>query len=195
MKNYNKKGIIVACMAILGIVHYGLSAQNIESEENKGVSMNINIGIDEKNREAVAQKLRVLLANEYLLYTKTFKFHWNVESTHFGDLHKTFQGHYEQLAGFVDGVAERIRALGIAAPGTLAEFMQYATLTEEPGKNPDDQGMIRILLDGHEHIIRQLREDLSFTEQQGDMGTNNFLNDLIEKHEKTAWMLRSTLAR
>lgn len=153
----------------------------------------INIDITEKNRKLVADRLNLLLANEYVLYTKTLKFHWNVVGLFFGPLHALFQKQYEQLLEIVDEVAERVRALGYLSHGTLKEFSTHATLPEEPGKNPDSKSMIRLLLEDHEAIIRQIRKDIDYAAELGDMGTNNFLSDLIETHEKTAWMLRAHL--
>ena len=126
-----------------------------------------------------------------MLYTKTLKFHWNVEGKHFGSLHEFFKQQYEQLFVVVDDVAERVRALDHASFGTLQEFSKHATLPEQPGVNPDDLGMLALLLADHEQIIRQLRKDVDGTAAMGDMGTSNFLTDLMEQHEKMAWMLRA----
>lgn len=153
----------------------------------------INIDVSEKTRSQMADTLNILLANEYVLYTKTLKFHWNVRGPFFGALHGLFQKQYEQLLEIVDDVAERVRALGHLSHGTLKEFSANATLAEEPGKNPDYTTMIRLLLEDHEAIIRQIRKDIDLAAELHDMGTNNFLSDLIETHEKTAWMLRAHL--
>ena len=153
------------------------------------------VDFSEKARKQIAQQLHVLLANEYVLYTKTQKFHWNVEGKWFGPLHLLFEKHYQQLAEIVDGVAERSLMLGIKTIGTLTEFLKLTTLEEAPGKNPNDTKMIEILLLDHEAIIEQLREDIDLTTQLNDMGTNNFLCELIETHEKMAWMLRAHLVK
>lgn len=155
----------------------------------------VNIGLDEQKRNDVVQALKVLLADEYLLYTKTFKYHWNVRGKHFAAMHEFFQKQYEALQGFADGVAERIRMLGFMPPATFEEFSKLATLHEQPGHNPKDLGMIADLLKDHEQIIRNLRGYIDVTAQVNDMGSNNFLADLIEKHEKMAWMLRAHLER
>lgn len=174
----------------------GVMLQSNPKHDNsitKGSQM-INIGLPEKNRQAVANTLNDLLSNEYVLYVKTQKFHWNVVGKFFGPLHALFGDQYEQLAGTIDRMAERIRALGFKPYGTLQEFAEHATISEEPGVNPDDTTMIRTLLEDHEAVIQQLRVAIDQTADMNDMGTNNFLADLIEKHEKTAWMLRAHLA-
>ena len=165
---------------------------------NKGVSMGasdkmVNIGLSEQVRKGVAEKLNLLLANEYALYVKTQKHHWNLVGPFFGPLHKLFNDQYDALALVVDEVAERVRTLGYKPYGTLTEFAQHATIPEEPGKDRDANSMIKDLLEGHETVIRQLREDIDYTAQVNEMGSNNFLADLIEQHEKTAWILRAHL--
>ncbi len=154
----------------------------------------MNIGISEKNRGASAGILNALLADEYVLYTKTRKYHWNVTGPHFSELHKLFEAQYEALDETIDEVAERARALGEEAFGTLAEFIEHTSLEEKPGKNPDADGMIEDLLEDHETVINHLRRDLALcAEKYADMGTSDFLTGLMEEHEKMAWMLRSFL--
>ena len=63
-----------------------------------------------------------------------------------------------------------------------------------PGNYPDAKKRIANLLHDHESIIRGLREDLvTCDEKYGDIGTNDFLTGLMERHEKMAWMLRAFL--
>lgn len=155
----------------------------------------IHIGLSDKHLKQVSDHLNILLCNEYALYTKTLKYHWNVEGPLFGPLHELFKQEYEQLLDIVDDVAERVRALGHKSLGTLKEFSAHATIKEDPNQYPDALDMIKALVTAHEIIIKQIREDIDFTAKVNDMGTNNFLCDLIEKHEKTAWMLRAHLVK
>jgi len=174
-------------------IHTNTNYITIQTQE-RNVSM-ANTDFSAKARKTVAAQLHILLANEYVLYTKTQKFHWNVTGKWFGPLHLLFEKHYQELAAIVDGVAERSLMLGIKTIGTLQEFLKYTTLTENPGNNPSDTKMIEILLLDHETIIETLREDITTTTEVNDMGTNNFLCDLLEKHEKMAWMLRAHLEK
>ena len=154
--------------------------------------MSVNIGIPDDNRQKVVAILNTLLADEFLLYTKTRNFHWNVTGPQFNDLHKFFEAQYETLNEVVDDVAERARSLGGKAFGTLAEFAQHTRLKEQPGKQPPALTMVANLQADHEAMIRSLRADLeTVMEKHNDAGTNDFLTGLMEKHEKMAWMLRS----
>jgi len=158
--------------------------------------MKLNIGISEPHRDSIVDILTVLLADEYVLYTKTRNYHWNVVGPQFNDLHKFFEAQYDELDEFIDEVAERSRTLGGRAVATLAEFSKTSRLKEHPGKYPDAVTMIANLLADHEAVIRTLRDDVSVTmDKHGDAGTSDFLTGLMEKHEKMAWMLRAFLEK
>src|SRR5213079_2017143 len=107
--------------------------------------MNPNLGMSDGSRQNVVTILNDVLADEYLLYTKTRNFHWNVVGPQFNDLHKFFEGQYEALDDIVDEVAERVRALGGRSVATLAEFSRLARLAERPGERPAARGMIGAL--------------------------------------------------
>lgn len=157
--------------------------------------MKTNLGIDPKKLEKVVRILSRLLADEFVLYTKTRNFHWNVTGLQFNDLHKMFEAQYNELNVVVDDVAERIRALGAPSPATLAEFLEAARLKEQPRKYPEASRMLAVLLEDHEALVRNLREDAETAMDCGDAGTNDFLVGLMEQHEKTAWMLRAFLQK
>jgi starvation-inducible DNA-binding protein len=171
------------------------SGELLHPKKQKGVTtMKPAIGLSDTNRNGVVKLLAPLLADEYVLYTKTRNFHWNVVGPQFNDLHKFFEAQYEELNDFVDDVAERMRQLGGRSPGTLAEFSKAARLKERPGQRPNARAMLAALLADHEAVIQTLRVDLSTAQDKlGDAGTCDFLTGLMEKHEKMAWMLRAFL--
>lgn len=156
--------------------------------------MTTNIGLSEANRKAVSRQLAILLADEFVLYTKTRRAHWNVEGPDFHDKHVFFEGQYEQLADYVDDIAERIRTLGHYAPATLADYLQLTRLSEQNASENTSAGFIRELLLDHEELVMVLRGLIkTFAEENNDAGTSDFVTGLMEKHEKMAWMLRSHL--
>jgi starvation-inducible DNA-binding protein len=157
--------------------------------------MAAHIGLSPAQRQGVITILTNLLADEYVLYTKTRNYHWNVVGPQFNDLHKFFEAQYNELNIVVDDVAERARSLDGSAIGTLAEFVEHTRLSEDPGQYPPANDMLAKLLADHETVIRQLRVDLeTCANTHQDMGTNDFLTGLMEQHEKMAWMLRAFLA-
>lgn len=154
--------------------------------------MNIDIGIGKSDREAIAAGLSRVLADTYTLYLKTHNFHWNVTGPMFQTLHLMFEVHYNELALAVDLVAERIRALGLPAPGTYRQFSELSAIKEEDGI-PKAQDMIRRLVEGHETVARTAREVFKAAEGASDQPTCDLLTQRMQVHEKTAWMLRSLL--
>ncbi|HJQ98580.1 MAG TPA: DNA starvation/stationary phase protection protein [Candidatus Polarisedimenticolaceae bacterium] len=157
--------------------------------------MTPKLGIEEDNRTAVVGVLNALLSDEYVLYTKTRNFHWNVTGPTFRELHAFFEEQYRLLDESVDAVAERARNLGGDAVGTLEEFLELSRLEEAPADSslPANK-MLASLLSDHEKVIRQLREDIKACEETyDDQGTMDFLTGLMEDHEKMAWMLRAHL--
>ncbi len=152
-----------------------------------------NIGVSDRHREGVVQILNTVLSDEFVLYTTTRNFHWNVVGPQFSQLHAFFDAQYQELNTVVDEVAERTRALGGRALGTLSDFLEHARLQERPEPH-DAQSMIAALLSDHEDLIRHLREDSNVcTDKYLDKGTDEFLTGLMTQHEKMAWMLRAFL--
>jgi starvation-inducible DNA-binding protein len=154
--------------------------------------MKIDIGIPEKSRKQIGAELSRLLADTYTLYLKTHNYHWNVTGPMFQTLHLMFQTHYNELALAVDLVAERIRALGVQAPGTYKSYSKLSSIKEEEGV-PAAKTMISNLVKGHETVVRTAREIFPVAEEVNDEATCDLLTQRIQLHEKTAWMLRSLL--
>jgi starvation-inducible DNA-binding protein len=153
----------------------------------------IDIGIAEKDRRAIAQGLSHLLADTYTLYLKTHNFHWNVTGPMFNTLHLMFEQQYTELAQAVDLIAERIRALGLPAPGSYAQYGKLSSIKEENGV-PDADEMIRQLVDGQEAVVRTARKIFPRVDKANDEPTADLLTQRMQVHEKNAWMLRSLLA-
>jgi len=152
----------------------------------------IDIGISDKDRKAIADGLARLLADTYTLYLQTHNFHWNVTGPMFQTLHLMFETQYNELALAVDLVAERIRALGYPAPGTYAEYSKLSSIKETRGV-PKATEMIRLLVAGQEAVVRTARSIFPVVEKANDEPTADLLTQRMQTHEKTAWMLRSLL--
>lgn len=161
-------------------------------DKDKDKGPKINIGIDPKEREEIAQGLSRVLADTYTLYLKTHNFHWNVTGPMFQTLHLMFEQQYNELALAVDQIAERIRALGYPAPATYSEFSNLTSIKETPGV-PKATEMIRLLVEGQEAVVRTARSVFPSAEKVNDEPTADLLTQRMQVHEKTAWMLRSLL--
>ena len=158
----------------------------------KQASVPIDTGIKEKDREEIARGLSKLLADTYTLYLKTHNFHWNVTGPMFQTLHLMFEQHYNELWVATDLIAERIRSLGVYAPATYSEFAVLSSIKEE--KAPvEATNMVRLLVSGHQAVIRTARALFPAAERAEDQVTMDLLTQRMQIHEKTAWMLRSLL--
>lgn len=154
----------------------------------------LNIGLSEEQRHGVIELLNRDLADQYLLIIKTKKYHWDVIGPQFRTLHTLWEEQYNAITLNIDATAERVRQLGGYPLGTAAGFIEYGSLKEHPNDLPSANEMVARLVQDHELIIRNLREDV---DQCGDKfhdeGTADFLIALMEQHEEMAWMLRSFL--
>ena len=152
----------------------------------------IDIGITEANRKKIAEGLSALLADSYTLYLMTHNFHWNVTGPQFNSLHTMFMGQYTEQWNALDIIAERIRALGLPAPGTYKEFVRLASIKEVDGV-PKANDMVRHLVAAQEATARTARKLFPVVDAANDQPTADVLTQRIDVHEKTAWMLRSLL--
>ena len=162
----------------------------------KKFNFDLQIGLTEETRVFVCNQLTIILSDQYVLFTKLFKYHWNVKGQNFGPLHALFEKGYRMMFDDVDETAERIVQLGFQTPATLKEFLTFSRLEEHPGINPIAEDMILFLVNDFQSIIIQIRECINLTDSTyRDMGTNNFLTDLIQKYEKYVWLLRSHIEK
>lgn len=157
------------------------------------VENTVEIDLTVAARTAVVKQLNIVLANEYILSTKTRNYHWNVTGPQFAALHQFFESQYEDLNESVDQIAERIRALGGKPVSTLSEIVSISQLKEDSGDAPAAKEMVARLLNDNESVIRQIRADLVTITKLEDAGTVEFLTGLLESQEKAAWMLRASV--
>lgn len=152
----------------------------------------IDIGISDADRKKIADGLSALLADSYTLYLMTHNFHWNVTGPQFNSLHNMFMTQYTEQWNALDTIAERIRALGLPAPGTYKQFVKLASIKEVEGV-PKAGEMIRHLVAAHEATARTARKLFPIVDAANDQPSADVLTQRIDVHEKTAWMLRSLL--
>lgn len=155
---------------------------------------NLNTGISEENSKKVAEALNEILADEFVLYTKTLNFHWNIEGRDFHALHLFLDDQYNQLQTIIDSVAERVRKVGHFAKGSMKEFLDSTTLKEHSGAASVSEMMLANLVSDHDAIIRKTRKLIDdFDKKYDDAGSADFITGIMKEHEKMAWMLRSSV--
>jgi starvation-inducible DNA-binding protein len=152
------------------------------------------IGLKDNEVKKTTDFLNRLLSNYFVLFLKLWNFHWNVDGPKFTHTHNFFNDLYDKFFEDIDEISERIRSLGERPLGTLKSYLEKTELKEhddnEPVPSADE--MYGIILRDYEFIIRELRNYLS---GNVDNGTTNFLEDILMKKEKEAWMIRSHLKK
>jgi starvation-inducible DNA-binding protein len=159
-------------------------------------SIDQGIGIKKKTFDSTISVLNQVLADEHVLLMKLRNFNWNVSGPNFRELHALFDEQKVIVARWTDEVAERIRALGAPATATMIEYLHRTAIREHPGSFPPANEMLHDLLANHETVIRYIRNVLTApTEYDLDVGTIDLFTDVIQDHEKMAWVIRATLSR
>ena len=155
---------------------------------------NLNTGISGANSKKVADALNQVLADEFVLYTKTLKFHWNIEGRDFHALHLFLDDQYHQLQNIIDSVAERVRKVGHFAIGSMKEFLTETSLKEHAATTNVAESMLTELVSDHDAIIRKTRTLIDdFDKKYDDKGSSDFITGIMKEHEKMAWMLRASV--
>lgn len=151
------------------------------------------LGLSRRAMKDVIEALAAAHANTYILYLKTQNYHWNVTGPHFAGLHVLFEQQYIDLRDAVDVLAERLRALGVRAPGSFAEFQKLAILEEDPHPKVKWDAMVSNLAHDHQQMTRLLRDAISLADEASDVSTADILTGRAEVHSKAAWMLGAHL--
>jgi len=154
----------------------------------------LNIGLDDNARAGIAHGLAVALAGTHALGLKAQNFHWNVTGARFQSLHALFEDQYADLSGATDALAERIRALGVFAPGSLGQFATLSPIGDAPDTPQGADAMLNELARDHDTLSRTLRTQIGDAADVGDEATADLLTGRLAAHEKAGWMLRASVA-
>jgi starvation-inducible DNA-binding protein len=168
------------------------SVWRLDPVQNVEAAMDPDIGIKKKDREKTVEALCQVLADTYALYQKTHLYHWNVQGPRFSQLHTLFEGQYAKSWAAIDLIAERVRALGALVPAH-AELAKRATVAQENDPNPDEEAMLRGLLQGQEAAVKSARACLRIAQDAGDESSADLMTERCAEGEKAAWMLRAHL--
>jgi starvation-inducible DNA-binding protein len=142
------------------------------------------------------EKLYKLLSDSqatlFMLFQKTWVYHWNVVGSEFYQFHTVFGEQYEEMFKEIDRLTEHMRYLNIKPVATLTRVTEVSHILES-NNSLNDKGMVQDLLSDHETFISLLNKVSEEAESQGSKGTVNLIDDLNESHGKYVWMLRSFL--
>ena len=142
--------------------------------------------------DAVVHGLRQVVADSYAVLGQTHICHWNVRGPSFFSLHNAFEEQYTELFQAVDGIAERIRALGALAPGGLANLAKMAGM-KEIKEDASSTEMVKHLSSANKALVVNLAKVRDAAGDAGDNQSEDMIIGRIQVHEKTIWMLDSFL--
>lgn len=146
------------------------------------------LNLDKKKTTETAKELNVLLADYHLYYQKLRNFHWNVVGPNFFDLHIKFEEMYEDAKLKVDEIAERILTLRFQPVSNFTDYLKMSNVKESPS-DTKDLAMVKILLEDHGKILKQMRNVVEKADLASDEGTIDMIGSFIADLEKVSWML------
>jgi starvation-inducible DNA-binding protein len=132
-------------------------------------------------------------ASLFVLFHKTWVYHWHVVGEDFQQLHTLFGEQYETMFGEVDRISEHMRYLNIKPISTLSRTTEVSRVEQasNSAQDIDAIGMVKQLHDDNKSFIELLSEVSEEAESQKSYATANLVQDLMESHGKFVWMLRS----
>lgn len=146
------------------------------------------LNLDEKKVQLTVKELDTLLADYHLYYQKLRNFHWNIIGISFFDLHEKFEELYNDAKLKVDEIAERILTLRHQPMSNYSDYLKTSNLKESTSDIPDVE-MVKILLEDHGTILKQMRIVVKTADDAGDEGTIDLIGAFIRELEKVSWML------
>lgn len=150
-------------------------------------------GLNEGARRKTADKLSNVQADAFRLFVNVQGLHWNVEGPLFYSLHKLTEEQYEELSESIDELAERVRALGLIPPESLAAYQERSIIDDLP-KDADLTDRVKRLVSDYERAAERLTEAVKVAEDHGDVKTADLLTERIGVYDENAWMLRASIA-
>jgi len=142
--------------------------------------------------ETLIQQLKVILATNFALYLKSHNYHWNIEGPNFPQYHSFLDAFYNQVFDQTDAIAEHIRYLDSYVPGSFSRFLELADI-EDATTVPSALAIMSEIKNDNDRLIMHLRAGIVAADQAGEPAVSNFLQDVLGKQQKSAWMLRSIL--
>lgn len=140
--------------------------------------------------EQLIEQMKTILGTTFGLYFKAHSYHWNVEGPDFAQYHKFLGKFYESVFANIDPIAEHIRALDSYAPVALSRMLELSDI-EETDTIPTALIMLSNLKTDNDRYMMHLRAGIVAADAANEPAVGNFLQDILDQHQKQGWMLRS----
>jgi len=154
-----------------------------------------SIDLAESTRQSMVELLNRQLAATSDLHSQTKQAHWNVKGLNFIALHELFDKLAQELAVFVDSIAERATALGGTAFGTVRMAAARSSLKEYPGDLTDGKDHVKALAERYAAYGAANRTAINKAEQSGDAGTEDLFIEISRAVDKSLWFLEAHMQR
>jgi len=128
----------------------------------------------------------------FVLFHKTWAFHWNVVGADFTQLHQLFGGQYETMFEEIDRLSEHMRYLNIKPLSSLSRMLEV-TQIKEAASSTTANNMLSELLENNEKFCEMMVEISEEADTQKQYATANLVQDLMESHGKFIWQLKAHL--
>jgi starvation-inducible DNA-binding protein len=143
--------------------------------------------------EKLFKQLSDAQASLFVLFHKTWIYHWNVTGPDFQQLHTLFGEQYEAMFEELDRLTEHLRYLNMKPVSTLSRIIEvsYIEQAANSAQGINAKGMVKDLMESNQTLINLLVDVHNTADRLESLGTTNILEDLMEQHGKFVWMLRS----
>ena len=134
-------------------------------------------------------------ASLFVLFQKTWIYHWDVVGPDFQQLHTLFGGQYETMFEEIDTLTEHMRYLGMKPVSTLSRVTEVSHIDQasNSAQDIDAKEMVKQLRDDNKKIVEIFADVSEEADKQRQFATSNLVQSLMETHGKFHWMLRSVL--
>jgi starvation-inducible DNA-binding protein len=134
-------------------------------------------------------------ASLFVLFQKTWIYHWDVVGPDFQQLHTLFGGQYETMFEEIDTLTEHMRYLGMKPVSTLTRITEVSQIDQasNSAQDIDAKEMVKQLRDDNKKIVEIFADVSEEADNQKQFATSNLVQTLMETHGKFHWMLRSIL--
>jgi starvation-inducible DNA-binding protein len=145
--------------------------------------------------EKLFKQLSDAQASLFVLFQKTWIYHWDVVGPDFQQLHILFGEQYEAMFEEINTLTEHMRYLGMKPVSTLSRVVEVSSIEQasNSAQSIDANEMVRQLRDDNKKIIEVFAEISEEADRQKQYATSNLVQSLMESHGKFHWMLRSFL--
>ncbi|MGL4952278.1 MAG: Dps family protein [Culicoidibacterales bacterium] len=145
----------------------------------------------ENTKLSLVAEMNNFLSNLNVMYVKLHNLHWNVTGAGFFEVHVKLEELYTDMTLDLDEVAERILTIGHKPYATMKDYIQFASIIEITSSDIKTQEAMKVATEDYIVLVRQAQEVGRLAEEAKDFRTQDLMNTLIAKYEKTLWMLQA----